>query len=366
MAVTEASKSPVMRFGAGVIFLFFLYVMYVISSWFKAKFKPTKKPGEKCSTNRQCIDLNCGYTDADSAMKQCCSTVLGNGGKHICSNLPDGSPCTSNAKMCAGGLCVKDPVSGNMLCSSGKEVNETCVKSGDCKNSACGIMTPGDSNKICCPSGTTTGFGGVTYCSGKGASTVCWTDATCLSNVCVGNKGGTVKGVCGTGTAGGFCKIDSDCPDGACAYDNGSKTKVCCASGDRKNNYCTNQSDGATCGMNGQCVSGFCNLSTNKCSGNIASGGSCLTNKDCGTDGICAKGGSGGSMMCCTSGNSLGAYCTQLINGDQCIKNNQCDSGICKGNGGGTKIGICAAGHTGDTCNINADCINVCKGGKCT
>jgi hypothetical protein len=68
-------------------------------------------------------------------------------------------------------------------------------------------------------------------------------------------------------------------------------------------------------------------------------------------------------MVCCKSGKThmyAGyLYCAELPDTSICWSDAMCASGLCKGNSGGTKKGICIArSPVGASCNIDANCAN--------
>jgi len=159
------------------------------------------EPNSSCDVNAECLNQACGReTAADGARKICCpsGSITNYGGFDYCTQMPVGSVCWSDF-MCASGVCQ-----GNLgglqkgVCQAQDlSPGEICESNSDCTNNACGRGTAANgAQKICCPSGNITTYGGFDYCTQMLSGSVCWSDAMCASNFCRGNLGGLQRGIC--------------------------------------------------------------------------------------------------------------------------------------------------------------------------
>lgn len=159
--------------------------------------------GATCDSNSQCNNKACGReTAAEHAIKVCCpsgdfSTYAG---FDYCTQMPNGSVCWSDA-MCASLYCAGN-ASGFQrgVCTTNKLTSQNCFSSSECNNGACGLQTAADGAPlICCPSGETSEWWGINYCTELPTGSICGRNSMCASNFCRDNGGfeyGTKKGIC--------------------------------------------------------------------------------------------------------------------------------------------------------------------------
>jgi glycerophosphoryl diester phosphodiesterase len=156
--------------------------------------------------------------------------------------------------------------------------------------------------------------------------------------------------------AGEICQSNANCSQAACgrgtAADNAHK--ICCASGKTSTyggyDYCTGMPDASACWSNAQCLSDYCrgnNSGTNKGTcGKLEINLACQSNSDC-KGGACGRATADdqAGRLCCPSGKTSTYagfdYCTGMPSGTRCWSDAMCNSGDCKGNASGIKIGRC-------------------------
>jgi len=179
-----------------------------------------------------------------------------------------------------------------------KKASQSCDSNGECASNACGRATADDGAAlVCCPSGATSTYGGYDYCTGMAVGATCWADDQCQTGKCKGNGGGTQKGSCSSVT----------------------------------------KAVGEACDSNYECDNKACGRSTAD---------------------------DGAKLVCCESGatSTYGGYdyCTGMAVGATCWADDQCQTGKCKGNGGGTQKGSCSSvtKAVGEACDSNYECDN--------
>ena len=107
------------------------------------------------------------------------------------------------------------------------------------------------------------------------------------------------------------CSLDSQCASGACAHATGAADAPleCCA-GEKinysGNSYCKNMPRGSACWIDSMCTNGFCRGNAagwrlGQCSGNLAAGAPCQSNREC-SNGACGREGSAVGSTCCIGG----------------------------------------------------------------
>jgi len=210
----------------------------------------------------------------------------------------------------------------------------------------------------------------------------------CVATQCEdGVKDGTETDVdCGGGTCaqcavGGGCAAPTDCASGICnaatmkcvaticddGIMDGSETDVDCGG-----STCNKCLGGKSCLANTDCISGFCNSTTNKCVASQCEDGlkdGAETDIDCG-GGTCMK--CGATKACSSGGDCTSGYCgatSHTCVADQChdmVKDGAETDVDC---GGGT----CGGCTVGRSCIANGDCASgscstshVCVSSQCT
>jgi hypothetical protein len=283
--------------------------------------------------------------------------------------LPEGSPCESSFD-CSTQYCKG-------TCKPQKELGEACEEDDECGFLDCGRSTADDGAKlVCCAAAR---YGGYDYCTGMAVGATCWSDNMCDSKYCQGNGGGLQRGKCQpiSKSKGESCSKDEECANKACGRstaDDGAKL-VCCESGATSTyggyDYCTGMAVGATCWADDQCQSGKCKgngggTQKGSCSSvTKAVGEACDSNYECANK-ACGRSTAddGAKLVCCESGatSTYGGYdyCTGMAVGATCWADDQCQSGKCKGNGGGTQKGSCSSvtKAVGEACDSNYECAN--------
>lgn len=224
-----------------------------------------------CYYDFQCENKACGrVTAAPGAPLDCCPSgeTTNYAGYDYCTKMPDGSACWSGA-MCAGGTCEGNVYGAKRgVCVGDTPVGGACHANDECANRACGRQTAASGAPlICCPSGDTDTWWAHDYCTKMPNGAVCGTDAMCTSGYCRGNTGPGRTGVCAGGRRpDAACTSDWQCANGACGHEtaagHGDAPLICCPSGETDTwyarDYCTGMPNGAICGTNDMCASGYC------------------------------------------------------------------------------------------------------------
>jgi hypothetical protein len=176
------------------------------------------------------------------------------------------------------------------------------------------------------------------------------------------------------------CTESSQCTDGdECKFATAdeSNTKVCCRreTGPSNSKYCPgNTGVGQKCFGDFMCVANgwrtYCKGSSiwkaeGICTEFIGRNGPCDENEDC-KNSACGRptADDDAALVCCPSGatSTYGGYdyCTGMAVGATCWADDQCQSGKCKGNGGGTQKGSCSSvtKAVGEACDSNYECAN--------
>jgi plastocyanin len=309
----------------------------------------------------------------------------------------DGNDCT--AEGCSAGVPTHDPKPSGDPCASGNGTK--CDGSGACVE----CLVGGD-----CASGVCQGNACVPAQCNDGQMNGTETDVDC---------GGVACGGC---AAGGACLVNGDCAGDDCTASvcvancqdgakNNAETDVDCGGP-----VCGDCVNGKMCGADGDCMSGFCNTTTDLCAAPACNDGfqngtetdldcggaacpDCANGDDCLVDGDCASGYCDLSMMMCmqpTCSDNVqngsesdvdcgGAACPDCPNGDACVVDADCASGFCNTttdvcaaptcndgvtNQNETDIdcggGTCADCANGDDCLVDDDCTsNMCYSGAC-
>lgn len=165
--------------------------------------------------------------------------------------------CPPNTSPGPANFCIPQPQKkAPPDCSSSQGDAITCVSDSECCSHSCD---------------TTNGI-----CKSRAGET-CFTNANCLSNVCVITAGSPPQGTCDAGASGSACVTPADCKNGECLPDplnrcNGVPGDTC-----TKNTDCTSGSscftdgtasgfccipDGESCDTNGSFCCGSCDQST--------------------------------------------------------------------------------------------------------
>lgn len=294
--------------------------------------------------------------------------------------------CCDGTTSCGDGVCEPD--------------RESCLE-GSCPED-CGTCGPGDpciADRDC--------DGGACFegrCGTWPADTPCSDDSQCTSGdcgllgVCQASCGDglcdgpelcgaldalTCNSDCGTCPDGNVCGIDADCSSDACNFGlcvaPGSldpptpcTTNNACSTGVCNLGLCSNGGlpVGTPCSTDGACSSGSCSgVCTAACSNGLCETGEKCGDVDSGLEctsdcGLCRDG-----EICiadddCQSGLCGGGFClaTGLPNGSVCVDSGQCDSGLCNG-------GICLPQGSvpdGGVCTSNDACQSgICNAGLC-
>ena len=166
--------------------------------------------------------------------------------------------------------------------TSEKKASESCDSNWECASNACGRPTADDGAAlVCCPSGATSTYGGYDYCTGMAVGATCWADDQCQTDYCQGNGGGIQKGKCQS----------------------------------------TSKANKETCTNNRECASDACGrLSADDAHTNL--------------------------YLCCDAITTYAGvdYCKNLPVGAMCWSDAMCLTGLCKGNMGGLRRGLCSMG----------------------
>ena len=337
----------------------------------------------KCDAGEECQNHKCGRpTATDGATKVCCPSGKSAlyAGYYYCLDMPDGSTCWSDAQ-CKGGIC-QDNAGGTKkgVCMSPQPINAKCNANNECQNHECGRPTATDgATKVCCPSGKSGIYAGYNYCLDMSDGSTCWSDAQCQGGICQGNAGGTKKGVCmSPQPINAKCDANNECQNSICARTTAADgaTKACCPSG--KSGlyagyyYCSDMPDGSTCWSDEQCKGKICQgnaggIKKGICMSPQPINAKCDVNNEC-RNNACARAtaADGATKVCCPSGKSAlyagNAYCLDMSDGSICWSDAQCKGGICQGNAGGTRKGVCMSPQP---INAKCDANNECQNAAC-
>lgn len=234
--------------------------------------------GATCDSNSQCNNNVCGYqSGATGAPLICCPSGQSDlfGGFNFCTQIPNGSPCWSDA-MCASGVCIGNEGGVTRgVCNGPLPTGAVCSSDNECSNNTCGKQSAATgAPSICCPSCETETFGDVNYCTQISNGLACWSDSMCNSNNCVGNVGGSQRGICNNPLpTGAACTNNDECGNGVCGKQSAATgaPNICCPSGQltefADSQYCTQLVNGSVCWSNEMCVSGNCSRINNSTRG---------------------------------------------------------------------------------------------------
>ncbi|MFO0619142.1 MAG: proprotein convertase P-domain-containing protein [Polyangiaceae bacterium] len=323
--------------------------------------------GTMCATPKCNADGTCGTTNAakDSSCKDSDGIVCdGKGACVECTNVDFHCPPSTNEceiPACTAGKCVTTPVSESTPTSAGQTA-------GDCKLIVCDGAggtkpvdddDPLDDGNDCtldtCVAGVNTP---VTVMPGTACATnggkVCGSGskaATCVE--CISNASCTNGEVCDTSNDNFVC-VSPSCMDG---MKDGSETGVDCGG------TCGACGNGQTCGVAGDCVSGFCSSgvcaacgsdancpassfcdsATSKCTPDKADGATCGGASQC-TSGSCADG------VCCDTA------CAGTCSACSAAKKGQGLDGVCEPLGTGSDPDNECATTASTTCGTTGTC----------
>jgi hypothetical protein len=318
-----------------------------------------------CGTNTDCYSWTCdgsqtcqqnfvssGTPTSTQVAQNCLEQVCNGAGQaiQVPDNDPiiDGNPCT--ADNCNAGTPENPPLAinagcmGSMFCDG----NGACVQCNQA--SQCPVMSDGDCESDQCvakscaivfdPLGTpapaihqTAQDCTLQVCNGLGSLGAAVADPgdvfndgiECTADVCSGTTPQNNPKPSGTMCAAGFCDGMTSCVE--CTI-----TAHCMANETCVSNQCK-LNDGETCGVPGDCVSGFC------------------------TDGVCCADGCAGLCKRCDVVGSEGT-CSNILSGDD--PNNEC-SGAAACNG----LGMCEAAD-GAMCSLASECESgFCEDSRC-
>lgn len=351
-----------MGLGTKIVITLIVLTVIGIAIWLIIRSTTNKKANQSCTYDWQCDNKKCGRLGA-GGKKVCCPSGDYDlyDGYDYCTELPDGTPCWSDA-MCGGGTC-KGNAGGfkTGICTGGKSSGEPCDSSDECSSKNCGKQGNFDSPYLCCYEGTHTApVDGINFCLPDGSDPGylsdgegCASDYQCSGGTCENNANGTTNGTCtGNQAANTTCTKDTECASRQCAYlyQNGvtSANEVCCV--ESTSNYVSANS-------------------TYYCDNSVPLTDPCLNKDMCvtGQSGESACGLYGGSVpRCCTSGEALEIdpinlpgilFCVNLEANNNCQSNLQCATGLSCVNG------VCQAPlPVGASCPAND---SVCASGKC-
>lgn len=170
---------------------------------------PRGRPGDVCSTTRDCDNGACGWSpnlSSGISSMRCCDDpkdLITIGQEWFCGNRKDGQACINDAHAtCRSGYC--EPGSPNGTCKGSRPEEPTCATTRDCANGACGqIVDPRsrEPKRICCQNPADLfGQDGEWYCGGRSDGMPCLLgiDKACTGGACKAvGKSGTRIGVCG-------------------------------------------------------------------------------------------------------------------------------------------------------------------------
>ena len=170
------------------------------------------------------------------------------------------------------------------------------------------------------------------------------------------------------------CKLDMQCTGGACGRATAADgAQLECCAGEKTTyagyDYCKNMPNGSKCWSDAMCANGDCEgndygVKKGHCSGHLAVGAPCDSNKEC-ENLACGRetAADGAPTSCCKSGQTsiYGGfdYCKEMPNGSTCWSDAMCAGKYCQDNNGGLQKGVCQ-GHlkVGEKCDSNAQCLN--------
>jgi hypothetical protein len=204
----------------------------------------------QCSASEACLDTKCisitcldmsldgAETDIDCGGPECkpCGTgkacsVVADCGSHVCATTCQAPSCTDGVKNGAesaidcGGTCAKKCGVGLGCASDGDCLGGDCA-SGACLPTCNDLATDGAESDVDCGGGN---------CAGCGLGKACNTGADCASGTC----------------AGGLCAAtDPTCANGTL---DGTESAIDCGG-----SACLGCGVGATCGVDGDCLTGRC------------------------------------------------------------------------------------------------------------
>eukprot|EP00820_Chromera_velia_P015495 Cvel_25377.t1-p1 / transcript=Cvel_25377.t1 / gene=Cvel_25377 / organism=Chromera_velia_CCMP2878 / gene_product=Keratin-associated protein 5-1, putative / transcript_product=Keratin-associated protein 5-1, putative / location=Cvel_scaffold2867:1-8048(-) / protein_length=1289 / sequence_SO=supercontig / SO=protein_coding / is_pseudo=false len=263
---------------------------------------PPALPGDRCSTNYDCLasdppNLLCSLRDS-----ACCLPLADTGDQPAC-----GSPeeCCSNN--CVNGFCA--PISSCDELGGGPSADSFCCGvecascETECSSGPCCVSDPVFAERKCSAAGGVLQRCEIVETSCVGPEEACRVGqpGDCCSGICSDDRPlstSSSEGVCKS-AAGDQCRSDADCVR-PLACDGGR----CCASG------------GGRCVDSRDCCGEFVCDSGGQCKGGL--GSSCIADTDC-TDGLEC---SGQSLDCC---GSIGSAC--VVGPDCC--SGECTDGSC-------------------------------------
>jgi hypothetical protein len=315
-----------------------------------------------CTMDSECqpVSCNCGGTPVvfDKCWNNC---IIGCMGKCI------------TGVSCAAACATTTPSQRVLACLTS---NPSCKSDADCKQTSVPY-------KCLVPPSSA---GGECVTGEPGAP--CLADADCKSQTCIVTREGL--GVCGGAYGGGQCNTDEQCPvfasivDGGVVVDggpvDGGGVGICaiaagafvggctpgtqrlpcatqhdclpsleCAVISTEGRVCTSRRQGAPCGADADCASGFFCVGNTCSTVKGAQGVSCVTQVDCQAPLECVH-------------ITTGAYlCSSRGKGAPCGDGTDCDGGFpfCVNQ-------TCSAGAPGDHCLGDSDCQGFCAQGTCS
>ncbi len=373
--------------------------------------------GQSCSGDAECGSGNCECADASCSARRCsavacacgyngatdgtCDGLLGSG-------VDDPEDCQSATSSCYAGACLKDDgqsCAGNGECGHGQcECQNATCSAKVCSSADCGICTFTANGTDGC-----TGFiaaysddadlsciGGES-CDGSGAclsddNVTCALDGECISDICECASStdcsirecSPVACPCGynadgngscDGTFPAFTDRDNECGNyfcvgGALACDTTCESSVDaqCKAGaycqeNGANDQCvTDEANGQSCTLDGDCASGNCECTDAACTVRLCRAQACFCDFDSagtGCDGQLADGvddpGDCAGTSSCYNGTCL------ADNGQSCTADGQCGSGNCE-----CQNNTCSAKVCSDTacpsCTFTSDGLGACGG----
>ncbi|MDI1430373.1 hypothetical protein [Polyangium sorediatum] len=304
---------------------------------------------------------------------------------------PLGTVCAA-ANECQSNFCV-DGVCCDTTCSGLCQACSAAKKGGGSTNGTCGVILVGtDPDNECTDQGVMTcGTNG--FCSGMGSCQLYPAGSACVAASCSGStltKADTCNGMgacidagtqpCSPYTCSGSACKASCAADADCASTSYCVSQACVAK----------KGTGAACAGTNECASGFCVdgfCCSTACTGLCQA---CSAAKKGGTNGVCGSITTGtdpdnectaaAASTCGANGFCAAGACQLYASGTVCVAAS-CTNGVetkadtCSGTGTCTDAGtkacspyVCGTTACKTTCAVNADCAAgfTCSGGTCT
>ncbi len=345
--------------------------------------KCSNAPAGQLDPHHQCKDMGRTFCGTDGYCD----------GKGTCEQYPPETVCadetcvggayTPQATCTASGQCIAPPsrtcfpfaCAGNS-CYSVCSQNNQCAANNSCLNGSCGLKPPGASCSAaaeCQPAPDQKSYCSSGVCCNSSCTNAC--QACNLSGsvgTCTTIADGTADSRCAT-TAVGTCGTNGKCRSGACdVYHTTDQCKAATCSGTNQvlASFCDGRGDACPAQASQSCGNYACNSATATCKTTCTSDGDCVSPKTCNANscGTKANGSACTGATQCTSGNCTEGVCCNTTCTD--ASNGTCQSckvsghvGTCTpvANGGSDPKSRCTA-TASTSCGLDGACDGT---GKC-